>query len=75
MQWTNYPTERDRKAGTNGERCAGQVWADAPGPGNQWVVPEGITAAVTVTTRASSHGGKPFSIGPHADVKPLADAP
>jgi hypothetical protein len=70
MRWTNYPNDRDRQAGKNAVQVSGQVWADAPGGGNQWCIPDGMREPVIVTTRANSHGGKLFSVGPVDAVRP-----
>ena len=63
MRFTIYPTERAFKNREYGVNLNGQVWADAPGGGNQWVIPDGCRQPIIVTTRANSHGGKPFAIG------------
>lgn len=71
MKWTHYPTEKDRKNSDGGVSVTGQLWSDGPTPGTKWVIPNGVRAAVLVVTRASSNGGKPYSVGILSQVKAL----
>ncbi len=61
--WTDYPTDRDRKARRNGTKMRGQVWSDAPERGGQWVVPYGERRAVLVITRKQNGIEHAWSVG------------
>ena len=66
MKWTHYPTEKDKKNRENGVTVTGTLWADAPGPGNQYVLPNGappsshnLVIVQTLRDRATSTGKLP----------------
>jgi hypothetical protein len=73
VRWTNYPTQADQNNSSNGADVSGQVWSAGPAPGTKWCLPEGLRHPVVVIIRATSNGGKPYSVGPLSQVKPLPD--
>jgi hypothetical protein len=51
VTYTEYPTDRDRQADTNGTKRSGQVVSAAPTPGGKWVIREDTRQFALVIAR------------------------
>ena len=64
MRWTHYPTAEDKRKREHGTEMTGGVWSDAPGPGNQHVLPDGWPARSASIMIVQTLAGRSTSSGP-----------
>ena len=56
MRWVEYPTAADQKAGRNGTKRTGQLWADGTAPGSKWVIPDGDVSRYCLVRPGTERG-------------------
>lgn len=71
MDWTQYPTPKDRDKRENGIPVKGRVWSAASAPGDKWVLPEGCDNKTANLVVVNTRMGNNTSVG---ELPPTATA-
>jgi hypothetical protein len=63
MTITHYPDSKSRKDKQPAGKFKGAKWAEAPGAGNWYCLPDGIPASTDTMIIATTRAGESFYVG------------